>query len=57
MKKFVVDAFRLWKEFEDEQTAREFFNEVKDNYTYCELKYTVEENGVYIAESLAIAHR
>jgi hypothetical protein len=36
--KYAVDAFRFYKEFETEEEARACFEEVKNNFTYCELK-------------------
>lgn len=52
--KYVVTGFRFNKEFTNEIEAKAFFNTVKHNFTYCELK-KIDENGVrYYAESLKI---
>ena len=54
MKKFEVSAFRMDKDFEDFASAKKFFDEVKSGFGYCELKSVIEDNGVYISESVEI---
>ena len=54
MKKFEVSAFRMVKEFEEFAAAKKFFDEVKSSFGYCELKSVIEDNGVYISESVEI---
>ena len=51
---YIVSAFRFFKGFDNEEEARACFEEVKNDFTYCELKKARKMNGYYYAESLEI---
>ena len=51
---FVVSAYKIYEEFKTEKEARAYFNRVKKNFTYCELK-VVDDNGYrYRSQSIEI---
>ena len=51
---FVVSAYKTYEEFKTEKEARAYFNRVKKNFTYCELK-VVDDNGYrYRSQSIEI---
>ena len=54
---YAIDAMRYHATFKDEDTARKCFEEVKELFSYCELKEIIEVRGHYYAQSLAIHHR
>ena len=54
MTKYVVTAYKVEREFTTEERARAYFNEVKHNFTYCELKKVDEDGTRYYAESVEI---
>ena len=54
MTKYAVSAFKFDKEFLTEAEARACFEEVKDSFTYCELKRVDRSDTRYYATSLAI---
>lgn len=54
MTKYVVTAYKVEREFDDKWKAQEYFEEVKRDFTCCELKEVNEGNGRYYAKSLEI---
>ena len=54
MTKYAVTAFRFYKEFLTEGEARTYFEEIKNDFTYCELKRIRETILGYYATSLEI---
>lgn len=54
MTKYVVTAYKVEREFNDKWEAQEYFEEVKRDFTCCELKEVHEGNGRYYAKSLEI---
>ena len=54
MTKYVVTGFRFFEEFPTEAEARARFEKVKERFTYCELKRTIDTGTCYRAESLEI---
>lgn len=52
--KYTITGFRFEKDFANEKEARAYFNKVKPNFTYCELKKVDEDGTHYYAESLEI---
>lgn len=52
--KYVVTGFRFDREFINERAARAWFNAVKHDFTYCELKKVDEDGTRYYAESIEI---
>ena len=57
MKKYEISAFRYHTIIESLELAREIFNAVKTNFTYCELKEIFNLNGNYYAQSIEIYHK
>ena len=52
--KYTITGFRFEKDFTNEEEARAYFNEVKQNFTYCELKKFDRDATRYYAESIEI---
>ena len=52
--KYVVTGYKVEREFTTEERARAYFNEIKHNFTYCELKKVDEDGTRYYAESIEI---
>jgi hypothetical protein len=51
---FVVSAYKTYEEFKTQKEARAYFNKIKKNFTYCELK-AVDDNGHrYYSQSIEI---
>ena len=57
MTKYAVSGFRFEKEFDSEKEARNFFNEVKQNFTYCELKKVDKNSARHRSESIEIFYK
>lgn len=54
MTKYAVSGFRFDKEFLTEAEARACFEEVKESFTYCELKKIRETALGYYSRSIEI---
>ena len=54
MTKYVVSGFRFYEEFLSQSRAKARFDEVKNNFTYCELKKVHETASGYYSTSLEI---
>ena len=54
MMKDEVTGFKMWETFENKEEAFRFFEKVKENFTYCELKMTFIGEGYRHSESLKI---
>lgn len=54
MTKYVITGFRFEEEFPTEAKARNRFEEVKERFTYCELKKVDHNAHRYYAESIEI---
>ena len=54
MTKYAISGFRFYEEFLSESKAKARFDEVKDRFTYCELKKIRETQLGYYATSLEI---
>ena len=52
--KYAVSAYKVYEEFATEKEARAYFNRVKHNFTYCELKRVTESDYCYRSESVEI---
>ena len=52
--KYIVDAYKVFEEFTTERGARAYFEEIKHNHTYCELKKATVTDNRYYAKSLEI---
>ena len=57
MTTYAVSGFRFDKEFASEAEARACFEEVKMNFTYCELKKVSRTSTRYYATSIEIFSR
>ena len=51
---FVVSAYKTYEEFKTEKEARAYFNKVKHNFSYCELKRVEETPNRYYSQSIEI---
>ena len=51
---FVVSAYKTYEEFKTEKEARAYFNRVKKNFTYCELKAVDDNSHRYYSQSIEI---
>lgn len=52
--KYIISGFKFYKEFNNEDEARNCFEAVKTNFTYCELKVVETSSTNYYAESIEI---
>lgn len=57
MTTYAVSGFRFDKEFTSEAEARACFEEVKTNFTYCELKKVSRTSSRYYSTSIEIFSR
>ena len=55
--KYEINAFRYHATVESLDLARAIFDEVKRNFTYCELKEIFNLNGNYYAKSIEIYYK
>lgn len=51
---FVVSAYKTYEEFTTMGEAMEYFNKVKHNFSYCELKRVEETPNRYYSRSIEI---
>lgn len=54
MTKYTITGFRFEEDFTTEARARARFEEVKNRFTYCELKKVIKTDTCYRAESIEI---
>lgn len=54
---YKVTAYKFERYFNTEEEALQCFNEVKHNYTYCEVDRVTHENGYYYGESIEIYYK
>lgn len=52
--KYIVTAYKFEKTFANEEEARNCFEEVKTNFTYCEMKKVENINGNHCGEAIEI---
>ena len=52
--KYIVTAYNFEKTFANEEEARNCFEEVKINFTYCEMKKVENINGNHCGEAIEI---
>lgn len=52
--KYIVTAYKFEKTFTNEEDARNCFEEVKTNFTYCEMKKVEIINGHYYGKAIEI---
>lgn len=52
--KYIISGFKFYKEFNSENEARNCFEAVKTNFTYCELKVANISSTNYYAKSIEI---
>lgn len=52
--KYIVEGFKFYKEFTMEAEARKYFEEVKNDFNYCELKAAEITPAAYYAKSIEI---
>lgn len=55
--KYIVTAYRFERVFANEEEARNCFEEVKTNFTYCEIKKVENINGHHHGEAIEIYHK
>ena len=54
MTKYTITGFHFFEDFTTETRARARFEEVKNRFTYCELKKVIDTDTYYRAESIEI---
>lgn len=57
MTTYAVSGFRFYEEFLSKSKAKARFDEVKDRFTYCELKKVSRTSTRYYATSIEIFSR
>ena len=54
---YAVSAYKVDKEFATENEARAYFEEIKNNFTYCELKAVDRNSSRYYSRSIEIFYK
>jgi hypothetical protein len=54
MTKYTITGFHFFEDFTTEARARARFEEVKNRFTYCELKKVIDTDTYYRAESIEV---